>query len=367
MEGERAIFEYRGFNEIYYESGGGIDELYEKGYVEKLPSGEYVMPSVAAVHLLEQGKVVIREEGREVTALEVLEDAVKASPDNILRYFVFKDLRTKGRLAKVELNTPFIRLYPRGGRVGETPATTLIYCISEDKPIRQSEILEKIKYAQLARKSLIFAVIDDEMNISYYAAEEFEPKKIREVDLSFPEADGIVMHDRVIVWDHEVGNAIYKAGFWGHFIGVAKPRHDQYYEKPLQLSLTEACYLAEKKKIKLYRVGTHSLVSTKEIAELHAKSRVKGAEKIVAYTYWRDRGYVVKPASKYGVDFMFYELGPGIDHGPYMCLVSTPDEMILPVELIRAGRIATSVRKTFVVTVVDGSRVVNYKFSWRKL
>ena len=344
-----------------------MEELYEKGYVERVPSGEYVMPSVTAVHLLEQDKIAVKQDNREVTALEILEDSVRASPDNILRYFVFKDLRTKGRLAKVELNTPFIRLYPRGGRVGETPATTLIYCISEDKPVRQSEILEKIKYAQVARKSLVFAVIDDEMNISYYAAEEFQPRKIREVDLSFPEVEGIVMHDRVIVWDHKAGNAIYKAGFWGHFIGIAKPKHGQYYERPLQLSLTEACYLAEKGKIKLYKAGTHTVIGVKEIIDLHARSRVKGAEKIAAYTYWRDKGYIVKPASKYGVDFMFYELGPGIDHGPYMCLVSTPDEMILPVELIRAGRIATSVRKTFVVTVVDGDRVVNYKFSWRKL
>ena len=90
-----------------------------------------------------------------------------------------------------------------------------------------------------------------------------------------------------------------------------------------------------------------------------------------AYQVYRDlreKGYVVTPGIKFGADFAVYEHGPGLDHAPFIVSVERAESLMGPFEVVRAGRLATTVRKQFIIAIPD-SKVGKTRylvFSWFK-
>ena len=78
----------------------------------------------------------------------------------------------------------------------------------------------------------------------------------------------------------------------------------------------------------------------------------------------RDR-YIVTPGIKFGSDFAVYEHGPGIDHAPYIIQVMQPESNLTATAIVLAGRLATTVKKKFLVAVVKDSDEVEFlSFEW---
>ena len=304
--------------------------------------------------------------GREVGVPELLDRMSRERAEDFLKFVVYEDLRRRGRVVRQEINTPFLRLYPRGAVSGEDEGKLLVLPVSEDRPMKHSEILKAVIYAGRLRKRLILGVVDDELNVTYYSAESFMPRGVGGPRVEgLPACTGMLVGDSVIIWDVEAGAELYARGFWGHPLGVDKPKPEVRYETPLHLSLFEAIYLAERGLLTIVdRSGAR--VEVRDLLETLGKVRARARARYVVFRYWREKGYVVKPASKYGADFMIYEKGPGLDHAPYLCIASTPSLEVLPVDLIRAGRLATSVRKTLVISLVVDKKVLSYKMEWFK-
>ena len=91
----------------------------------------------------------------------------------------------------------------------------------------------------------------------------------------------------------------------------------------------------------------------------------------LAYTVYenlREKGYVVTPGIKFGTDFAVYKKGPGIDHAPFIVSVRSDKEEIGTFDVVRAGRLATTVRKQFVIaTPIKKNKDVDYlSFEWFK-
>src|SRR6266540_2821206 len=86
------------------------------------------------------------------------------------------------------------------------------------------------------------------------------------------------------------------------------------------------------------------------------------------YKDLREKGYVVTPGIKFGADFAVYEHGPGIDHAPFIVSVETPDSIMSPFEVVRAGRLATTVRKHFILAIPDtkSGKIRYLVFQWFK-
>lgn len=342
-----------------------LNQLMEKGY-GFVEDGSFKLSLVEAAYLAWRDQLELS--GYEKRGLDVLLLTLsEKKPSDFLKFLVYQDIRRRGRLIRYEPKTPFLRLYPPGAIIGSRPANVLVYPVSEDELIKQKEILRAVLHAGRLRKKLLLAIIGTESDITYYYAENFMPSKIRDFELDLlPKTEGFLIHDRVVVWDTEVASKLYKNGFWGHPMGIKKPKPGREYKLPLQLSLVEAAYLNKKGVLRI-RDSNGSILSEEDFLEVVRRFRSKADERIVAYSFWRDLGYVVKSsAAKYGGHYLIYEKGPGIDHAPYLCLVSYPDELITPVSLLRVGRVATSVNKTLVISVVNGPRILNYKLKWEK-
>ncbi|HIE23735.1 MAG TPA: tRNA-intron lyase [Candidatus Korarchaeota archaeon] len=342
-----------------------LNQLKLRGYGFE-EDGSFKLSLVEAAYLAWTDKLELSGiKGRGVDPL--LRALSEKKPEDFLKFLVFQDLRRRGRLVRYEPRTPFLRLYPPGATIGSKAANVLVFPMSEDELVRQKEVLRAVLHAGRLRKRLLLAIVGTESDITYYYAENFMPNKIRDFELDLlPEAEGILIHDRVVIWDTEVAAKFYMNGFWGHPMGVRKPKPDKEYRRPLQLSLMEAIYLNKKGVLRIKDSKGRNL-SQKEILDVVRKFRSKAEARIVTYSYWRDMGYVVKSsAAKYGGHYLIYEKGPGIDHAPYLCVVSYPEELITPVNLLRVGRVATSVNKTLVISVVRGSQILNYKMKWER-
>jgi len=173
--------------------------------------------------------------------------------------------------------------------------------------------------------------------------------------------------DRLIVWNPEEGSRLYKLGFYGKPVGISKPKTPEF-DKPLILDLLEGTYLLEKGIIRVLDQLT-SLELTLEGMKKYGRIAIEGFdEKYLVYRDLRDRGYVVTTGIKFGSDFAVYRKGPGIDHAPYIVQVKRPDEAISATEIVRSGRLATTVRKRFIVAIpkLAENRVVYLVFSWFK-
>jgi len=146
-------------------------------------------------------------------------------------------------------------------------------------------------------------------------------------------------------------------GYYGKPIGISKPKLNEI-SVPLILDLIEGFYLLSKSKIKIYK--DKKSVTEKELLEICRKEYHNFDKKYTVYRNFRDRGYIVNPGIKFGCDFAVYQKGPGIDHAPYLVQVYNRNEPISSTDIVLAGRLATTVRKQFILAIPHGEDNVGY-------
>ena len=176
-----------------------------------------------------------------------------------------------------------------------------------------------------------------------------------------------LLENFLVVWDSTQGSQLYKAGYWGKPLGIAKPKIPEF-DAPLILDLMEGLYLTEDKKISIYEGPTQESVSLKKLKLKAKKLYDEFDEKYAVYRDLRSSGLIVTPGIKFGCDFAVYKYGPGVEHAPYMVSVKKSGSDISATEIVKAGRLATTVRKRFIIAVPDlAAGTVNYLiFKWFK-
>ncbi len=89
-------------------------------------------------------------------------------------------------------------------------------------------------------------------------------------------------------------------------------------------------------------------------------------KKYLVYKNFRDKGYIINPGIKFGCDFAVYEKGPGIDHAPFLIQVYNRKDILTSTGVVLAGRLATTVRKQFILAIPHGSKVDLLALDWWK-
>lgn len=156
----------------------------------------------------------------------------------------------------------------------------------------------------------------------------------------------------LVVWNSVQGSQLYKMGFYGKPLGIPKPKIPDF-NVPLILDLMEGLYLAEKRIIKVYEGMEKKNVSLKTLRQRAKKLYEEFDEKYAVYRDLRDNGLIVTPGIKFGCDFAVYKHGPGLEHAPYMVSVKRAEAELTATEIVKAGRLATTVRKRFIIAVPD--------------
>lgn len=171
----------------------------------------------------------------------------------------------------------------------------------------------------------------------------------------------------LVVWNSEDGTELYKNGFYGKPLGISKPKIPEF-KVPLILDLMEGVYLAEKKTITVRKAGGKESVSVKKLRQEAKQLYDEFDDKYCVYKDLRESGLIVTPGIKFGCDFAVYKYGPGVEHAPYMVSVKDADSDMSATEIVKAGRLATTVRKRFIIAVPDlSAKKIRYLiFKWFK-
>jgi len=156
----------------------------------------------------------------------------------------------------------------------------------------------------------------------------------------------------LVVWNPAEGSELYKMGYYGKPLGIPKPKVPEF-NVPLILDLMEGLYLAEKEIVTVYEGLEKRKVSLKKLRQKVKQLYEEFDEKYAVYHDLRDNGLIVTPGIKFGCDFAVYKHGPGVEHAPYMVSVKSAKAEITATEIVKAGRLATTVRKRFIVAVPD--------------
>lgn len=173
--------------------------------------------------------------------------------------------------------------------------------------------------------------------------------------------NGFLIGDKVVIkTDFQNALEYYDRGCFGEIHGVK--------DKQLELSLVEALYLLERKKLKLFD-GHSKLLSFEQVLTKAQRVEANFWTRWRVYRDFRTRGYVLKTALKFGADFRVYRRGmkPGEDHAKWVlfCVSETGKESWR--EFSAKMRVAHSTRKTLLIGCVDDEGDVTYwEVRWRK-
>ncbi len=129
----------------------------------------------------------------------------------------------------------------------------------------------------------------------------------------------------------------------------------------VQLSLSEALFLLEKKKIVIYD-GRKKEMDFETFIRRASKVEAKFWVRYIVYKDMRNRGYIVKTALKFGADFRVYDRGikPGQDHARWIVYPVHEGEKYTWFDFAAKNRVAHSTKKRLMMGVVDDENDVTY-------
>jgi tRNA-intron endonuclease, archaea type len=136
----------------------------------------------------------------------------------------------------------------------------------------------------------------------------------------------------------------------------------------VELSLLEAYYLMEKGKLEVKSEAGRK-VSFEQFVKRARKTEPNFWIRYCVFKDFRNRGYVIKTALKFGADFRVYDRGvkPGEDHARWIVFPVHEASVFTWHEFSSKNRVAHSTKKRLLIGVVDEENdVTYYEIKWTR-
>ena len=129
----------------------------------------------------------------------------------------------------------------------------------------------------------------------------------------------------------------------------------------VQLSLLEALYLIDKKRLEVLD-GRNKAIDSDKFIKKAKKIDPNFLTKYAVFKDLRNRGYITKTALKFGADFRVYDRGvkPGEDHAKWVVFPVHEAKALTWHEFAAKNRVAHSTKKKLMIGVVDDEGDVSY-------
>jgi tRNA-intron endonuclease len=179
MEAEIPVEAYLYREKVMVWDEAQANQLYQRGMFGKpLSGGKLQLAPVEALYLLDGDKirVIDQETGKPLGFDELSARLAKRDPELMLKYAVYADLRSRGYIVKTGLKFgAHFRVYDRGEKPGETHSKYIVHAIPEGCKFTPAELARAVRLAHSVRKSMLFAVVDDEGDVTYYSLTHERP------------------------------------------------------------------------------------------------------------------------------------------------------------------------------------------------
>ncbi|MHA1972183.1 MAG: tRNA-intron lyase [Candidatus Hodarchaeales archaeon] len=153
-------------------------EIYENGYFGHwLSKSSLVLEPEEIMLLLDRKRIEVLDSESEkvLSSADIVNIFSDNSVDLWSRYLVYKDLRNRGYVVTIgtQVTAPF-RIYPRGGKPGDSISRTVVFPLPEGESIDLDFLDQIVKQAKIDRKKLLLSVIDRLGDVTYYQASQLD-------------------------------------------------------------------------------------------------------------------------------------------------------------------------------------------------
>ena len=182
---------------------------------------------------------------------------------------------------------------------------------------------------------------------------EKESKELKEIK---EPVKAYFSNERVLTESSDNARELYNQSRYGNLLEDGR----------VQLSLIEALYLIDKKKLIAYDSKNKAI----DFEKFLKKSQKVEPNFWVRYFVYRDirnRGYIIKTALKFGADFRIYDRGvkPGEDHARSVVFPVHEGSTLTWYEFAAKNRVAHSTKKRLLIRIVDAENdVTYYEIKW---
>jgi tRNA-intron endonuclease len=330
-------------------------QLYNKGnYGYPISGGGVELDLIEATYLVECGRLDVEHQDRMMTFQSLFRHASALEEDFDIRYIVYRDMRSRGFVVKSEQGDFDLSIYPRGMMISNSRPIYLVKSVSERTAFDIDVFMRQAENPLMSKKELLYAVVDEEGDLTYYAISKASPRgKIEEREETQGPAEGVLVRDRVFVFNADEAERIFNNGFFGKMM-----------DKVLQLSLIESCYLMSKGRLNVSEVSNPEIMmSYDELLNFGEKAQGEFSLRLKAFSDLRSKGMLVKTGFKYGTHFRVYEESPDDSHAKYLVHAVESKQLTMWPEISRAVRLAHGVKKEILFSLVsdDGLDYLGFK------
>jgi len=338
------------------------------GYGRPLDRSRIELAPVEAAHLLSRGDLdaVVDASGAGSESASTSAPSSEADADRLdfrrflartgtaLRFTVYKDLRDRGfYLSPARPAWPGVDVGPGATAEGENGDASRVDFVvyPRGKGPWDDEVAHRIRVVgeregvpAASLDGVVLAVVDEDGELTYFetdadpdvGADDGEAGDVGS-DTDLPESvDADLLTDRVVCY--AAAEPLYESRFYGQRLFGRNADSG-----PLQLSLVEAAYLAQRG---VLDVGPKAVVDRG-----HAVEGERFDRRLRVYAALRGRGVVPKSGFKFGADFRVYRAFTDLDalgHSADLVRVVDPDHTVYPRDLSLDVRLAGGVRKRMV-------------------
>ncbi len=153
---------------------GNIAKIHEKSHYGNMTEEGLQLSIIEALYLMEKGKLEVNIDSEDVTIEKLIK--IIREQRSFTNYIVYRDLRNRGYIVKTgfKYGSEF-RLYERGKSPGDGHSDYLVKVANENSQFMMSDLSSYVRVAHGVNKKLLFAVVDDENDITYYNVEWTRP------------------------------------------------------------------------------------------------------------------------------------------------------------------------------------------------
>ncbi len=165
------------------------------------------------------------------------------------------------------------------------------------------------------------------------------------------EIKALYTKDTIITENSTAARELYEKSSYGKSLADGRVR----------LSLLEAVYLAEKHRLSIVD-GRNKPLGFEQLSKHAARAEHDFWTRYAVFKDFRDRGYVIKTALKFGADFRIYERGvkPGEAHAKWIVYPVKESQKLTWQDFAAKNRVAHSTKKNLLIAVVDDEGDVSY-------
>ena len=162
--------------EIISSNSSEAHQLYEKSCFGE-PASEKIQYSLAEVlFLAEKGKMEVFSGNKKISRKDLMNKFRRIDKKIQIKYLVFKDLREKGYIVKTALKFGAeFRVYDKGKKPSQVHAKWVVFTEHESGKLNWHEFSAKNRVAHSTKKNLLLAIVDEEVDITYYEVKWIKP------------------------------------------------------------------------------------------------------------------------------------------------------------------------------------------------